>query len=224
MPITSPQSYLPTINEFIAHWELVNEALPPTQPLTVANGRGINNLCALAATLLATIDAVEAALVGMRTESAQVRELKRALNRRFAEFAHLIRALDTAGVFVNSLPSAPKVNHIASKFREPLLKAENIWASANAELGVIELANGYGLADFSADLAAFQGAEALWLKAKAEVKSKRADRNGLQRDIYPILREYRRVVQGRMSADSVYVASLPKLTLSKRRSKAVAAG
>ena len=35
MAITGPASYIPTINEFLAHWAQCNAALPPATPLLV---------------------------------------------------------------------------------------------------------------------------------------------------------------------------------------------
>ena len=38
MPIGGVGTYLPTMQEFIAHWTLVNEALPPAAPLALTGG------------------------------------------------------------------------------------------------------------------------------------------------------------------------------------------
>lgn len=70
------------------------------------------------------------------------------------------------------------------------------WESANEALGgadAITVAGGVGVAGSNARLA-------------------RAERNALQDDIYPILKQYRRVVPSLFPPNSVFAVTLPRLT------------
>jgi outer membrane murein-binding lipoprotein Lpp len=79
MPITGPASFIPTTNEFLAHWALVNAALPPASPLVLVGGITRANLDTHGTSLSALHAAVQAEINDLETARADLDARKAAL-------------------------------------------------------------------------------------------------------------------------------------------------
>lgn len=212
MPITGNSSYIPTTNEFIAHWESVNADLGVGNEVTVAGGVGIAELTALRNSLQAQRDAVEAALNGQEISSAEIKLKKTALLQRFAQFAANVRALYSGQPFVAALPDAPGIGESESKFLTPMVDALNLWTRINASGTAIQLVGGYDDTEFSDDIGYLREEYVTWTKAGSDLRLARAQRNKLQDEIYPILKQYRQIIPGKFAAGSVFIETLPRLS------------
>lgn len=212
MAITGPSSYIPTTNEFIAHWESVNADLGVGNEVTVANGVGLVDLSALRDSLQSQRDAVEAALNGQEIASATIKQQKQNLLERFGQFAANVRALFGGGPFEAALPDAPSSGEAESKFITPLVDALNLWQRIELYGTTIILPGSYTGAEFMDDIDALRAEYVTWTKAGSDVKIARAQRNKLQDDIYPILKQYRQIIPGKFAAGSVFIETLPRLT------------
>lgn len=211
MPISGASSYLPTADEFIAHWVEANAALPA--PLTLRDGTAIADLQALRNALAGQITA----LIGKTNE----REFARgslntsvpAILKRLKQFNLRVRMLFAENSrFVNALPKVPIALASRSKVTGPLDHAASIWAKVDAAGAPVTLSGAYALADFNADLAALKANYSSYGTAKAGIKLARATRNELQGKIYAVLKQYREAIPTRFAEESAIVQAMPRLT------------
>ena len=93
MAITGPASYIPTMNEFTAHWALCNAALPPASPLLV---RQLNNttmtqvqFAALRDSLQTQQNTIQSCLAAQEIARGGINLKKTALLTQFALFTSL---------------------------------------------------------------------------------------------------------------------------------------
>lgn len=212
MAITGNASYISTTNEFIAHWESVNADLGVGNEVTVAGGVGVADLTTLRDSLQAQRDAVEGALNGQEIASATIKLKKQGLLERFAQLAANVRALFGGQPFEAALPDAPGVSDAESKFLKPMVDAHNLWTRITTAGTVITLVGGYNDEAFNSDIAALRADYVTWTKAGSDLKIARAQRDELQGQIYPVLKQYRQIIPGKFAAGSVFIETLPRLT------------
>jgi len=112
MAITGPASYIPTINEFLAHWAQCNAALPPATPLLVRLPG--SNTTVTRAQFLAQRDALQAqqaVVVSKLTDQQLVRGTillqKSALLERFNPFTTRLDGYYQNTNFLAARPYAP---------------------------------------------------------------------------------------------------------------------
>lgn len=212
MAISGPSSYIPTTNEFIAHWESVNADLGVGNEVTLAGGVGIADLTALRNSLQAQRDAVEGTLNGQEIASATIKQQKGSLIERFQQLAANVRALYGGQPFEAALPDQPGPSDAESKFLKPIVDSLNLWTRINASGTTITLVGGYDDTEFSDDIGFLREEYVTWTKAGSDLKIARAQRNKLQDQIYPILKQYRQIIPGKFAAGSVFIETLPRLS------------
>jgi len=212
MAISGASSYVPTVTEFLVHWRNANAELGDPDAIKVAGGVGIGRL----EELRDALEAKRTELVGVLNEvefaSADMRFAKRTLLERFGQFSAQVRALYGGGVWEAVLPVAPSSTEAESKFLQPMVEAANVWARLEGEEAAIVLPGGFSLADFLGAIDVLSAAYRAWTVAGSNARVARAERNALQDDIYPILKQYRRMVSGLFPAGSLWISTLPRLT------------
>lgn len=227
MAITGPATYLPTTNEFLAHWALVNTALG-ANPLTINNG-GVtittltdlrDDLLDARATVVERINAVEYA-------AATVAEAREALLVRMEQLLARIRANAPGTKWTRMLPLQPTAGAALSVFLDAFNDAAHVWELYNAEEVVFTLPGeptGYAQTTFVAEIAALTGASIELSAAEKGVQSARGDRNVIQDKIRAILRDYRQAVPSCLMPGDPLLASLPRLSPERGKTpKAVVA-
>ena len=142
-------------------------------------------------------------------------ELKRQdLLLRANQFNDKIRALFPGSKWVRALPNVPTINEAQSKFVQPLDDIGNLWGLINADPAIpdVTLLGGYAVATFLADVTALKTASTTLNIARSNTKIAIEERNDLQDDIYPILKNYRQLMPTFFAATHALVESLPRLT------------
>lgn len=210
MPISGPASYLPTMDEFLAHWASANAAFGA--PITLRGNVGVtdlqtlrDNLATAQTNLTGKINDREFARGSIETGAA-------ALATRVEQFNARVRALYDTGPYVNALPLVPNPQASQSKVTTPMDDAANIWAKIEDDGPEIVLSGNYDKAQFDNDLAVLKQAYTAYTKAVSNEKLARGQRNDLQDQIQPILKQYRQIIPTYFDADSAIVESLPRLT------------
>lgn len=231
MPITGPASYLPTIDLFLEHWLTADAALPALlgvkvgQPTSVAGAVPVlvdrAGMVTLRASLQTARNNVTNTVQTLSIKREELKDKKAALLARFNQFTAAVRSRYTGKAYERSLPGAPSVGAGMDVFTEPLQRADALWLAINATLGATPLQVDQGVpggvvfyteANFAADLLALRTAATAEQTEEQKLKIFLEKRNDLQDEIRPLLRDYRKAVEGRFSATHALVDSLPRFS------------
>ncbi len=224
MAITGPASYLPTTEAFLDHWLAVNDALDPAtltvpgEPLETAPPITLAALQTLFDELEASHATVQGHVLSDDLARDDVSTAKQALLVRHNQFNEKVRGLLPGTKWERVLPLVPSIGDVRSKFLDPMVQAAGLWLKIHTA-GVLQpagtllvLLNGYTQAMFAADI------EALRLKAKTAGQAElalrlaREERNDLQEEIHPILKQYRVLMPTFVAEGHALAVTLPLLT------------
>ena len=210
MPISSPASYLPTLDLFIPHWNSANAALDPAPPINLG-GIAVADLTALRTTLADRRANVEAARNGLEGARAAIGIGKAALLERLGQFNDKLPAANPppAPVLLSMLPKAFTVSEGMGKVIPPLDDMLDVWARHEAAGTPLELRGTYTRNDFTADLAALKAAYTAYGVAENDLRQARGLRNETQDAIRPILVKYRKIIAAEFAEGSAIYEGLP---------------
>ena len=225
MPISGPSSYIPTTNEFIAHYELVNIALGVGGPMLLTNPAGPVPPTLNRADLIGYRDAlqikhseIQGQINNVQIASADLKTQKEAIHLRAGQFNEKLRGPLGHTSYAQALPLLPTPTDGQGIFVPPLDDIATLWLKLNAAVGIpgftspLLLLGAYPLADFVIALANLKLQFELVGKEEIGVSLKIAERNLQQGIIYPVLKAYRLAVPTNFAANSPLIVSLPKLT------------
>lgn len=225
MPISGASSYIPTLNDFLPHWEQVNISLGAGGPLVLRNPNGSTPPTLNRAALVTMRDDLQAKhtdITGqmntVQIAAADLKARKEALHLRGRQFNDAVRSNLAGTVFEAALPLLPQPGDGQEVFVEPMDDVATLWPKINAAAGIpgftapLLLLGGYTVADFLTDLAALKTQWETVRKEDFLVGFKIKERNKMQDLIYPVLKLYRQAVPTKFAADDPLVLSLPKLT------------
>jgi hypothetical protein len=217
MPITGPASYLPTTDEFSAHWNLANTALAPGAIILPAGTTRV--MLETHRTALAGLHAgVQAALNDVETARADLDDRKVALHARLTQFNDKVRAYLAGSTVARALPKVPTLSEGQGAWLPAFDDMENLWSRANAlpasggYVPPLTLLGGYTLANFSAEVALLRTAYKTITAREVDLRVKRGEREDLEGVIYPILKSYREVLPTFFAPTHALVVTLPRLT------------
>ncbi|MEN9576934.1 MAG: hypothetical protein RL077_1878 [Verrucomicrobiota bacterium] len=217
MPIEGPASFLPTTDEFLAHWGLVNTALAPGA-LVLPAGTTRANLDTHRTALGGLHTAVQAAINDVEMARADLDDRKGALHARLTQFNEKARAYLGTTTLARSLPKVPTLSEGQGAWLPVFDDMENLWTRANALAPVggftppLLLLGGYALAAFSADFGLLRGAYKTITTKEVDLRVKRGEREDLENVIYPILKSYREAMPTFFAPEHALVTTLPRLT------------
>lgn len=217
MPVTAIGSYVPTMQEFAAHWALVNAALGAT-PLLLRGAYTLVNFNADITAVQAAINASLAATNVFTTASGNLKTRKFNISSRLPQFRKAVSALIPTSGYAYSLPTAPGRTVAESKFANPYQDMFDLWTKINADVSIpgftppILIAGGYALAGFTTDLTALRTAYSAYNASKVTLDKALGDRDLLLVPAYDRMKQYRELVQSRFAATDPLVMSLPRLT------------
>ena len=225
MPISGPSSYLPTLNEFVPHWDAVNTALGAGGPMVLRNPNGTSpatlnraNLVTMRTDLTALHAGIQGQINNVELAAADLKVMKEDLHLRAGQFNDKVRGPLGNTSYATALPLLPTPTDGMGVFVPPLDDIATLWTKLNAAAGIpgftppLLLLGGYPLADFVTALGDLKTQFETVAKEELGVTLKIGDRNGLQDLIYPVLKLYRQTVPTMFAANSPLVASLPALT------------
>ena len=225
MPISGASSFVPTINEFLPSWDLVNTALGAGGPLVLRNPNGPVPPTVNRAALITMRDDLQlkhtditGQINNVELAAAALKTMKVALHLRGGQFNDAVRS-DLAGTaFAEALPLLPQPGDGQGVFIEPMDDISTLWAKINAATGIpgftapLLLLGGYSLADFNTALGLLKTQFETVRKEQFLVSFKITERNRMQDLIYPVLKAYRQAVPTKFAATDPLVVTLPKLT------------
>lgn len=216
MPIVSVGSYLPTLNEFIAHWTQANASLG-TAPLVLPGGYTL-------AALTTDRNALETAIIALepfdnaRTNAIGDRDIKKsAIRARLSQFRSAVTGLLYGTAYVRSLPKLPPINSAPGRYLQPFDDMANLWSQINTAppagfTGPLLLPTNYTQALFVAEVAALRAAFRLVDDATTNATLARSKRDILLPNLRTRLKQYRQVVKARLPLGDALLLSVPALS------------
>ena len=202
MPEIAPKNYLSKLDEFAAHWLLVNSSLGT--PLTLQGNYQVGNLGTDRTSLAALITAVE---VAINTNEGGIadRDIRRAaLKERIRQFNQSVRAFFPNSTYVRMLPKSPPLYAAPGIWMKAMADVNNIWTLINAITPIpvgtpipMILPGNYTLAAFTADQAALNAAFTTIETSEGAVAASIRQRDVLWLAIYTRLKQYRLAVQAK---------------------------
>jgi hypothetical protein len=222
MAITGPGSYVPTINEFLAHWQQCNTALAPATPLLVRLPEDVTvtraQFDARRQALENQQTVVQSKLTDLQLARGTILLQKTALLERFTQFTTALDAYWQNTNFILARPYAPGLTFGQEAFSRPLGAAMLLWAKMNAgpaPAGVtlpLTLKGGMTQGEFASAISALQFAYADELNKDQDVILERGNRNSIQADAYEVMKAYREAVPKKLEEFPVLVETMPRLT------------
>ena len=218
MPISGIGSWLPTIDEFIAHWTAVNAALAPGS-FRLPGNYTVANLTTDRNGLDTAINDVEAKL-NLRTTAAGDRDVKRAAIRpRMLQFGPTVRGLLTGSRHIPSLRQTPKFSASAGIWRQAMADMLDLWTAINTNTPAVPgftppllLSGLYPVATFATDKTALDAAFTAVGTTQINLEAARETRDLLFQPIYNHLKQYRLSVAAALPVGSPLIGTIPALT------------
>jgi hypothetical protein len=220
MPISNNASYVPTMNEFIAHWGQVNAALTPDLEVAAPDqsAMGLAAFTALRATLQTQFQTVVGYLNDKEIARGDIRLQKARMLAHFNEFIALLDGYWAATPFINARPYAPSVSDGEETFLAPMRDALSLWGKLNAATapaGVtlpLELSDGTLVEDFADEIATLQTAHATEANAHQNAVLARSQRDRTMATARAVMVNYRKIVPARCAQHPTLVDTLPAVT------------
>ena len=220
MPITNNASYIPTINEFIAHWTEVNNTLPA--PLVVMKpdqmAHSLQSFTGLRNTIEQQANDVIDALNDQEIARGEINLKKKQMLKWINEFVGLLDVYWQGTGFLNARPFVPSESDGQENFASPMRDMASLWLKLNAGTapsGItlpLLLSDGTDQAAFAQALAALVQTYATEASAEQTVKIRRGKRELSKADAYETMKAYRKAVPSRCAQFPVLVETLPALT------------
>ncbi len=221
MPITGNASYIPTMDEFLAHWGNANNALAGT-PLIIAKPGGPattrTDFDGLRTLVLTSQTLVQGAINDQEIARGDIDLKKAELLRMLKEFVGLLDAYYQGTKYYRAKPLIPGVSEGQERFTNPLADAETLWTKLNgapAPAGVtlpLLLADETSQEDFALAVAALQTAYRAERSAAQSLTLTRHDRGTHQQNAYDLMKAYRLAVPPKLAQFPAIVETLPKLS------------
>lgn len=219
MPITNSASYLPTVDEFIAHWSLVNAELRARgePPAVLRDGRTLAEF----ATVRPALEACLGVLVTERALSQRLREereyIQEELRSRLIQLGDEILRAAPETRYQGRLLELPPPDVGVPRYLGCLDAFVRLWEEINADPGLravtpLKLARGYRLADFQADVERFRATARTARKAARTLQMRECELGGLRGTIMDWLTQYRCVIRFDLEVGQELLAALPART------------
>jgi len=220
MPISNNASYVPTMNEFIAHWGQVNAAINPdlTVPAPDGTAMTLSGFSGLRDSLQAQFQILVGFLNDKEIARGSIRLLKEKMLAHFNEFNAMLDGYWAATPFINARPYAPSASDGMEAFLAPMRDAASLWEKLNAApapAGItlpLALSDG-SVADSFLDLISeLQAAYVTEAGANQNAVLARSQRNEIMATAKAVMVSYRKVVPARCAQHPTLVDTLPAVT------------
>ena len=221
MSIQSNGTYIPTMDEFLSHWELCNTSLG-AKPLKIAIPKGPlttrAQFEAVRTTLILNQNAVQAKLNIQQIARGAINLSKEALLKTLNLFVAKMDAYYQGTAFYNAKPLVPGVGEGQENFTRPMVDAMTLWELMNAgpaPEGVtlpLVLSNLVDQGTFASSISMLQFHYQAEQSASKKAEVAREDRNLTQVNAYELMKAYRLAVPSECSQFPNLLATLPKLT------------
>ena len=200
MAITGNSSYIPTMNQFIAHWGQCNAVLGAT-PLIVPGPKGTTVTVAQFTTrrdvLTTQYNTIQGCLTAQQLARAAINTRKTNLLAAANHFNAVLDAYYRQTDFYAARPAVPSFSDGQETFSRPLGNVISLWTKLNsspAPAGLtlpIVLPGAMDVGSFASAVSQLQFAYAEEDVKAQDVTLARATRDRLQNEAYEILKSYR---------------------------------
>ena len=220
MPITDNASYVPTMNEFIAHWTDVDAALGISLVVVREDNISIDrvNFTNLRQALESNEQSVIDALNDAQIARGAIDQKKAHLLVWLNEFNGMLDSYWKPTPFHHARPRMPGPSDGQERFLDPMRDMKSLWTKLNAAdepPGVtlpLALSDGTLVADLQAAITALQAMYATEKDAEQDAAINRARRKQTMAAAYATMKAYRVVVPSRCRQFPTLVETLPALT------------
>ena len=231
MALSSNGSYIPTINEFLAHWAQADLVVQPSgiilaeEPGVIPAGFNRSGLLVLRDSLTIQLDAVQDKLNDLQIAGGELELLKQKMYKRLGLFLGLMDGYYSSTPYYPARPEAPGMGAGEEKFCAPLRDMKSLWGKLNAapaptgvalpleiNEGTAEIELNFELTIFTADLALLQTKYAARAAAEQNLRLARSRRDKLKVQIRAVLVAYRAAAQSKLAGMSELLDTLPRVT------------
>lgn len=220
MPLHNNTSYIPTINEFIAHWGQVNAVLTPdlSVPAPDLTAMSLLGFVSLQDSLQAQFQTLVGFLNDKEIARGEIRLLKGRLLGHFNEFNAMLDGYWSATPFINARAYAPSASDGEESFISPLRDALSLWQKLNAAAapaGItlpLVLSDGTGVDDFLDEMANLQAAYATEARANQNAVLARSQRDSIMATARAVMVSYRKIIPARCAQFPALVQTMPEVT------------
>lgn len=216
MPLTTPGSYLPTIDAFLAHWAEVNTAVGGAG-MSLTGGYDIAALGTDRAAIDTLITTVADAANTLQT-AADERDLqKNAMMLLLSQFRSAVRANLPGTHFVAALPKLPQFSSVESKFVGAFRDMSTLWTQIDASPTTATFTppmvmGATALADFTTLLDGLKDQYTAVATASENGRIARKARNAALVPVKARLKQYRDAVIAALGPTHVLIASIPLIS------------
>lgn len=231
MALSSTGSYIPTANEFLAHWADADAALLPgglvlaEEPGVIPAGFNRSGLLVLRDTMQADLDTVQDKLNDLQIVSGGLELQKEALYKMMTLFLGVMDGYYANTEYYRARPDAPGIGAGEERFVGPMRDVQSLWEKLNAapapsgvtlpitvNVGTVETPQVKTQANFEAALNTLKGKYAERAAAEQAVKLARSKRDKTMKHIRAVLVAYRAAAETRLAANAALLATLPRVT------------
>lgn len=223
MAITTNASFIPTCDEFIEHWGLVNAARPVGSPFLLRTGLAKAGLETLRTNLLGIETALQQRLNDGEVARAAINREKAELLMWFGRFMEVFDGYFDDSDLMGARPLAPGVSISTENFLRPMGDAADLWLRINAgdpvagitlPLLVVGQVVGQSCSQeaFGEMMDGLRDSAKEEALAEARARQERSRRNHAQRIIYEALKLYRQAMPSSLPGQDALQDTLPKLT------------
>ena len=213
MAISGPSSYVPTTDEFIAHWGLADVALGAGNEMVLAGGVNLAGLTAKKGTLVTKRSLLQAKLTELEVVRGEIEIRKQTLLDLFGKFVDRVRSLYPGTKYERALPTAPGINDSLGVFTDPMDAAAALWQLIQDDPALPDiLIMGVTQAQFALQSTELKTAYTTRTTLSVTASVTREERNDLQDEIYAILKNYRQALPTHFATGHAMSDSLPRLT------------
>ena len=217
MPISSPSTFPPVLQEFVTHWSNANAALGAS-PLLLRGAYTAATLSADRAAVVTALTTVEDRN-NVRQNAAANRDLRKAaLYPRLSQFKNAVRYQLAGSQYAETLARLPDISRSEAIILRTLDDMGTQWAKINADATVagftppLTLIGGYNKAAFDLEMSALRAAYSAVNAADVEAKLARKRRDLLLTPARQRMQQYRIAVLAKFGANDALTLSLPKYT------------
>jgi hypothetical protein len=215
MPFSGPASYLPTIDEFVAHWTDVNAALAPN-PLVLPSGYAIADLQADRTELATEMTELQTLINNWDSARTNRDNLKEPLHGRMKQLSNYIRGIFPESENFGQL--RPLVDFSANEglWINHMDKSASTWLDINTDPPAgftppLLLFGGYTQAMFAADVVSLKALFTEVTVTLKDARNQRALRDQIFNRVYDELTQYRLAVIALLPEDHALVQTIPRL-------------
>lgn len=221
MPVSSSATVVPTMDDFIGHWEQCNEVLGANPFIPAVPGKAGTTLAAFNTQRTGVLTAqteVQARLNTLQTARTSVSIQKQALMTVLTDFLGVLDGYYQATALYGARPVMPNFGDGQERFTKQMIDAMTLWEDMNeapAPSGVtlpVVLASGVTQGEFASLISALQFEYLAVSKAEGRLRTARTDRSMKEDAACAVMKAYRAAAPQKLSQHPALVATIPKLT------------